>query len=61
MAKYTLIHGDFVCHVCKTSIKTLRFYPDEKELSWMCPDKHLSSVDLNTKKNRKDYEREERE
>lgn len=61
MARYTLFHGEFPCHTCKVIVKTLRSYPSEKELSWMCPDKHLSTVDLNTKKKREDYEREERE
>ena len=61
MAKYNLYHGEFTCHVCKTAVKTLRSYPDTKELTWMCIDKHLSTVDLNTKKKREDFEREERE
>ena len=61
MAKYTVYSGNFVCHVCKAEVKTLRCYPTTKELTWMCPDKHLSKVDLQTKKKKKDYEREERE
>ncbi len=61
MAKYNIYQGTFVCHVCKAEVKTLRSYPDTKELTWMCQDKHLSTVNLNTKKTKKDYEREERE
>lgn len=39
----------------------MRFYAETKELTWMCPEKHMSTVNLNTKKTKKDYEREERE
>lgn len=39
----------------------MRFYEATKQLTWMCSEKHVSSVDLNTKKSKKDYEREERE
>jgi hypothetical protein len=56
MAKYNLYHGQFNCHVCKAEVRTLRLYPDTKELSWMCPDKHVSTVDLNTKRNRRDFD-----
>jgi hypothetical protein len=61
MARYNIYPGSFVCHVCKAEVKTLRSYPDLKKLTWMCPDKHLSEVDLNTKKKKGDYERTERE
>jgi hypothetical protein len=59
MAKYDIYHGTFPCHKCKVEVKTVRFYAETKELTWMCPEKHMSSVNLNTKK-KKDYEREER-
>ena len=39
----------------------MRFYAETKELTWMCPEKHMSTVNLNTKKSKKDYERKERE
>ena len=55
MAKYNLYHGDFACHVCKTPVRTLRSYPDIKELTWMCVNKHLSKVDLNTKRKKEDF------
>jgi hypothetical protein len=55
MAKYNLYHGDFRCHVCKADVKTLRLYAETKELSWMCPERHVSTVDLNTKRNKKDF------
>lgn len=60
MAKYTVYMGSFICHVCKAEVKSLRNYYINKELTWMCPEKHISKVDLNTKKSKRDYEREER-
>lgn len=59
MAKYNIYHGTFLCHTCKTEVKTMRFYEGTKELTWMCQDKHITTVNLNTKKSKKDYEREE--
>ncbi len=59
MAKYNVYQGKFVCHVCKAEVKSLRSYPDEKKLTWMCPERHVSEVDLDNRK--KKYEREERE
>jgi hypothetical protein len=59
MAKYNIYQGEFKCQVCGTSVNSLRSYPETKELTWMCQDKHISTVDLNTKKTKKDYEREE--
>jgi hypothetical protein len=59
MAKYNIYHGDFQCQVCKVEVKTVRLYYQEKEMTWMCPEKHLSQVDLSSKKTREDYEREE--
>lgn len=61
MAKYTVYAGDFLCHTCKINVKSVRLYPVEKLITWMCPDKHLNEVNLQTKKNKKDYERKERE
>ena len=58
MAKYNIYSGSFVCHTCKAEVKTLRSYPSEKQLTWMCKDGHLSTVDLKTKKSKQDYERE---
>jgi hypothetical protein len=56
MAKYNVYQGQFICHVCKAEVKSIRSYPEEKELTWMCPDKHVSVVSLNTKKKAKDFE-----
>lgn len=59
MAKYSVYPGQFKCQVCGADVNSLRSYPENKELTWMCADKHMSKVDLNTKKTKRDYEREE--
>lgn len=56
MGKYSIYTGTFPCHTCKTEVKTVRLYPKEKMITWMCSEKHLSEVSLETKKNKKDYE-----
>lgn len=61
MGKYSIYPGSFPCHTCKVEVKTVRLYPQEKLITWMCPEKHLNEVSLQTKKKKKDYEREERE
>lgn len=59
MAKYTVYQGSFPCHTCKVEVTTIRSYPTLRRLTWMCPERHVSEVDLNTKKSKSDYEREE--
>lgn len=61
MSKYTIYNGKFKCQVCNAEVNSLRNYSEEKLITWMCKDKHLSQVSLNVKKTKKDYEREERE
>lgn len=56
MSKYVIHPGEFTCHTCKKNVKTLRHYPKDKLLTWMCEDKHLSSVNLETKRSKKDYD-----
>ncbi len=60
MSKYSVYVGQFKCQVCNSEVSSLRSYPEEKLLTWMCKDKHLSKVSLTVKK-KKDYERKERE
>ena len=59
--KYKIVEGKFPCHTCKEVVKSLRHYVETKELTWMCSQKHLSRVSLETKKTKKDYERESRD
>ena len=61
MARYEILQGSFTCHTCKEVVATLRWHQTTKEMTWMCKDKHLSTVNLNTKKKKADYDREERE
>jgi hypothetical protein len=60
VAKYTVYPGKFKCYTCKQEVTSLRLYAETKEVTWMCSEKHLSSVMLNVKKTKKDYERKER-
>jgi hypothetical protein len=61
MAKYNVYNGQFKCQQCGAGVSSLRSYPELKELTWMCEDKHVSRVNLNiVKKTKKDYERKER-
>jgi hypothetical protein len=57
MAKYTIFPGKFQCHTCKSEVGTLRLYESSKVITWMCSDRHVSSVSLQTRKNKRDYER----
>ena len=57
MASYTVYNGQFLCHTCKAEVKTLRLYADTKIATWMCKDKHLTSVSFNKRK-KSDFERE---
>ena len=50
MASYTVYHGKFVCHECKTEVTSLRLYSDTKTMTWMCKDRHLSSVKFGKQK-----------
>jgi len=58
VGKYTVYQGRFACHTCRVEVKSVRVYPSEKLITWMCPDKHLNEVSLETKKKKQDFERE---
>ena len=55
MAKYNVYPGKFKCQECGKDVTSLRSYPETKELTWMCSEKHMSRVNLLTKKSKKDY------
>jgi hypothetical protein len=57
MSRYNVYPGKFVCQTCGQEVHSLRSYEDDKKLTWMCKSKHLSEVNLNTKKKKRDYER----
>lgn len=50
MPSYTVYHGKFVCHNCKTEVTSLRLYAETKTMTWMCKDKHLSTVKFGKQK-----------
>jgi hypothetical protein len=58
MGRYTVVPGQFPCHTCKQVVPSLRHYTEDRLLTWVCSEKHLSQVSLNAKKSKKDYERE---
>lgn len=55
MASFTVYPGKFVCHTCKAIVPTLRCYAETKTLTWMCKDKHLTTVYLGRRK-KKDFD-----
>lgn len=57
MRSYSVYNGSFACHICKLEVRSLRSYPDQQKITWLCKNNHLSQVNLNTKKSKKDYER----
>jgi hypothetical protein len=58
MFSYTVYNGQFVCHECKIEVRSLRLYAETKTATWMCKDKHLSTVKFGKQK-RKNSDREE--
>ena len=50
MGKYDVLKGEFICHTCKAITYSMRWYYQDKIMSWMCPEKHVSEVDLNKKR-----------
>ncbi len=54
--KYTVYQGKFSCQVCKEEVNSLRLYPETQQLTWMCKEKHMSTVSLNVRRRRKDFE-----
>lgn len=59
MARYEIITGKFPCHTCDDVPTSLRMYSETKELTWMCKNKHLTTVSLRIeRRSKKDYERE---
>ena len=50
MASYNVYHGKFVCHECRAEVKSLRLYAETKTATWMCQNKHLSTVKFGKQK-----------
>ena len=49
MPKFNIYEGQFICHECKGTVPTARFWTKEYLLSWKCKCGHVSEVDLWTK------------
>lgn len=58
MASYTVYNGTFICHTCKVEVRSLRLYAETKTMTWMCKDKHLSTVAFGKRK-KAAFDREE--
>jgi hypothetical protein len=56
---FTVYQGEFICKICEEEVKTMRYWKSTVSVSWMCSQKHISSVDI-LPPTRKDYEREKR-
>ena len=50
MPSYNVYHGKFICHECKLEVKSLRLYAETKTATWMCSEKHLSTVKFGKQK-----------
>ncbi len=59
MASYTLYKGEWVCHTCKQIVPMLRCYAETKTLTWMCKEKHLTTVYLGKRKKSAYQEKQE--
>jgi len=55
MPSYTVYSGLFLCHTCKMEVRSLRLYAETKTATWMCKEKHISTVGFG-KKTKKDFE-----
>jgi len=58
---FTVYEGAFKCKTCNKIVGTIRVYTDTGMGSWMCPDKHLSEVQVYKVgyKKTKEYERKD--
>jgi len=58
LSNYTIYPGKWPCHTCKEVVLTLRCYAETKTLTWMCKEKHLTTVYLGRRK-KKDFDGKE--
>jgi hypothetical protein len=43
---FTVYKGTFFCKTCGVEVYSMRLWRETGKASWMCPDKHLSEVQL---------------
>jgi hypothetical protein len=53
---YTVYNGLFLCQTCKIEVRSLRLYAETKTITWMCKEKHISTVNLGKRK-KSDFDR----
>jgi hypothetical protein len=44
--KFSKYGGTFICQQCGSSVDEMRFWKDTFDLTWMCPSKHISKVNI---------------
>jgi hypothetical protein len=49
MPRYFEFPGKFHCHTCKAEVSVARFYFSSSDLTWLCINRHMSKVNLNTR------------
>jgi hypothetical protein len=56
---FTVYNGKFLCKECGIQVTSLRYFPEVGDVTWMCPQKHISRVSLiPPKKKKKDFQDE---
>lgn len=43
---FTVYKGTFLCKECKAEVYSMRLWRDNGKVSWMCPTKHVTEVQL---------------
>lgn len=43
---FTVYRGSFLCKECKVEVQSMRLWRDTGIVSWMCPIKHVTEVQL---------------
>ena len=48
--KFNVYSGQFVCHKCKSEVRSARFWYSTSDLTWKCAEcEHVSSVSLDVR------------
>ena len=50
---FTVYPGKFSCKECGVEVTSLRYWPEGGNVTWMCPQKHISRVSLIPPKKKK--------
>ena len=51
--QFTVYKGKFLCKVCEVDVLSLRLWHHNGDVTWMCKDKHVSTVELIQRKREK--------